>query len=475
MSSLDAKNIEKILVECLRIKNRLAPESETDDKEKIMERIRQAFPQLEKRDCSTPFGCIKLVIATATDTLPVAKRLIPKLKQLIPYLIKRESYSSTEKYYGQIRVAFNESPPLIRKYVHTTMRTTARQKAIQQAKADERVEMKLLDPFRVSLSAFLENIALYAESGSFGALLSTLESACGARAIELINKKVATFEAIPSLPGFVRQVGQAKTKGKEVPPITKPIVGMTVDRFLQRLAFLRTFTDADVDSGMGNEALGKKYEPSAVEHLQSLYPNLKKGSGTHKMRAVYSKASYLIHNPQEETSPSKWMKDVLGHGSFNSLKHYDSVIVTRGPVLKPADVPMALTEMEARLAALEAKKSDEQNKKTDEVHEDVFIDKKKKRKLEQEEKVNLDEQHEDVLIKKQKRKIEQEDVYFMTLDNKKVSIKKLKRMRNKTEDQTRDLVRRAEELLRSHNVKVTKENITYLGIGGGNASKYRTK
>ncbi len=475
MSSSDAKNLEKILIECLRIKSRLAPESETDDKKKIMERIRLAFPQLEKRDCMTPYSCFKLVIPTAANTLPAAKKLIPKFKQLIPYLFKRESYASTETHFGQIRVAFNESPPQVRKYVHITMRTTARQKAIQGAKADERVEMKLLDPFRVSLSTFLENIALYVESNSFGALLSALESASGARAIELINKKVATFEAVPSLPGFVRQIGQAKTKGKKVQPITKPIVGMTVDRFLQRLAFLRTFTDADVEQGLDNPSLAKKYERSAVDHLQSIYPNLKKGSGTHKMRAVYSKASYLIHNPNEEVSPSKWMKDVLGHGSFNSLKHYDSVIVTRGHVLKPADVPMALAEMGARLAALETQKSDEQNKKIEEVHEEVFITKKKKRKLEQEEKVNLDEQHEDVLIKKQKRKIEQEEVEFITKDNKKVSIKKLKRVRNKTEEQTRDLVRQAEELLRSHNVKITKDNITFLGIGGTNASKYRTK
>ena len=78
-------------------------------------------------------------------------------------------------------------------------------------------------------------------------------------------------------------------------------------------------------------------------------------------------------------------------------------------------------------------------------------------------------------MNKKKRKIEQEEVEFITKDNKKVSIKKLKRVRNKTEEETRDLVRQAEELLRKNNVKITKDNITFLGIGGTNACKYRTK
>ena len=120
-----------------------------------------------------------------------------------------------------------------------------------------------------------------------------------------------------------------------------------------------------------------------------------------------------------------------------------------GPVVKPADMPTVITEMTARLAALEAVRSEKQDKKADEVHE-VFVNKKK-------------------------RKSEEEEVDFTTIDNKMVSIKKLKRTRNKTPEEARDLVRQAEELLTINNVKITKDNITVLGIGGTNASKYRTK
>lgn len=365
-----------------------------------------------------------------------------------------------------------------------TTDATAMHKAIQSAKAEISMEMKLLYPFRVSLHTFLENIARDIENNSIGVLLVGLESACGARAIELINKKVATFETIPNLPGFVRQTGQAKTNGREVEPITKPIIGVTVDRFLERLEYARKFTNADVDNGMDNRALAKKYQPSSTDHVRSIYPSMKKGSGTHKMRAVYSKASYLIHNPNEEVSPSVWMKTVLGHGSYTNLKYYDSVIVTRGPIVKPADVPMAIAEIWARLAALEGEKSDENVKKA----EDVLIKPEDVpmaiadiwaplATLEADKSSETDKKAEEVLInteEKKKRRVEQVEVDFITIDNKKVSIKKLKRVRNKTEDETKDLVRQAEELLRSHNVKITKDNLTFLGIGSTSVCKYRT-
>ena len=85
-----------------------------------------------------------------------------------------------------------------------------------------------------------------------------------------------------------------------------------------------------------------------------------------------------------------------------------------------------------------------------------------------------EEVHE-VLINKKKRKLEDEQVDFTTIDNKTVSIKKLKRVRNKSEEESKNLVLLAEELLRTHNVKVTKVSLKSLGIGSANVSKYRTK
>ena len=124
------------------------------------------------------------------------------------------------------------------------------------------------------------------------------------------------------------------------------------------------------------------------------------------------------------------------------------MIVIRGPVVKPADLPMAITEIEARVCALEDKKSSEQA----EIKESVY---------------------DGVLMNKKKRKIT--EVEFAKIDGTDVRIKKLQRIRGKTEEETIALVRKVEGLLRDNNVKVTKENIVRLGIGSSNASKYRTK
>ena len=107
MSSSDVKSLEKIINECLLIKEKLDPDSGIDDaKRNMMEKIRAAFPKLEKRDCTTPYSCIKLVIPTAVKTLADAKKLIPKFKKLIPYLFKRDSYSSSEIHFGPDLIRF---------------------------------------------------------------------------------------------------------------------------------------------------------------------------------------------------------------------------------------------------------------------------------------------------------------------------------------------------------------------------------
>ena len=122
-------------------------------------------------------------------------------------------------------------------------------------------------------------------------------------------------------------------------------------KWLEKLAFVRSYTTADVSAGMSNSALASKYEPAIVSHVKSIYPNLEKGSGSHLLRAVYSKASYQIFEPT--SSALLWVKKVLGHSNYSSVKNYDAVIVDRGPVARQADVPVLLTEIMARVKALE--------------------------------------------------------------------------------------------------------------------------
>ena len=271
MATVQISKLEAILVHALTIKHNLSLQSDTDDRAELMVLIRKEFhDQLEKGDCSTPFSCLLLLLARFTKTLATAKKLIPLFKQLVPYLFKATTYAASEVNFGKIRKRFRDSEPDVKEYIHTTLRTTVDQKRIQGIKADEQLDKRLANPFRITLNVLLENIARDVESNSFPIVMSALETASGSRSIELINSDIAEFSA-SSIDGFVIQDGQAKSRGGETEPIEKPIIGMTVKRFLERLAYARSFTNADFKAGMDNVALAGKYQPGIVEYIRHIY------------------------------------------------------------------------------------------------------------------------------------------------------------------------------------------------------------
>ena len=85
------------------------------------------------------------------------------------------------------------------------------------------------------------------------------------------------------------------------------------------------------------------------------------------------------------------------------------------------------------------------------------------------------------IIVESKRKREEDDkvLYYAKFDlengHGQIDLPKFPRTRNKTADEEKALVERAEELLATSGVAVTPENIKRLGIGSGTVAKYRTK
>ena len=141
MATVKISKLEAILVHALTIKHNLSLQSETDDREELMVRIRKEFDdELEKGDCRTPYSCLLLLLVRFTKTLATAKKLIPLFKELVPYLFKATTYAASEVNFGKIRKKFRDSDPAVKEYIHTTLRTTADQKRIQGIKADEQLD-----------------------------------------------------------------------------------------------------------------------------------------------------------------------------------------------------------------------------------------------------------------------------------------------------------------------------------------------
>ena len=72
--------------------------------------------------------------------------------------------------------------------------------------------------------------------------------------------------------------------------ITKPIIGIPVSLFLEKLEKVRETTVKDLY--LTKKLLARKYQEKVVKHVKRTYPNLKEGDGTHRLRAAYEKAAY---------------------------------------------------------------------------------------------------------------------------------------------------------------------------------------
>jgi hypothetical protein len=273
------KNILLILGRSWDRKSDMNPGDQTGERKRMLEFIRGKFPELQKKDCQSIVTCLKLLVFKHITTIESARKVYPKFKDLIPFLYKSSSYNAAEIEFGNIRKAL---PANLKEYGDTIFKTSQVQKSIISRFAQEALERKLADPFKVTLPQILENIARDIESDDYSVVASALELSSGSRAIELLSSKVAQFRESKT-PEYIVQIGQAKSKkkGKDrvQDPIEKPIIGTTVKKWLEKLDFVRSFTNDDVKS-MTNSELASKYEPAIVSHVKELYPNLGKGEGT---------------------------------------------------------------------------------------------------------------------------------------------------------------------------------------------------
>lgn len=439
-------------------KEDLSPSAGAAKRRALMDKIRESFPELEKKDCQSSFTCFMLLISKLVSTKKEAERVFPRFKKIVPFLYKATSYNSAEIAFGKIRKAMENKSDSVKQYADSTFKTTQDEKNTQSAVAQQRAESKMADPVRTTLPNVLEHIARDIETKDFARVMSALEISSGSRSIELLNPTVSQFKA-SSTPGYVVQTGQAKSKknkesGERIQTaVEKPIIGTTVDKWLSQLQFIRTYTAQDVKAGRTNAEIGNKYQPAITEYIKEIYPTLKKNEGGHKLRAIYSKASYEVHNPNGEVSPQLWAKTVLGHGSYSSLKNYDSVIVSRGPQRKPEDANVMMTELESRLKALEGRGQEAPAAPPPQASGDVLIPKPRR---------------------KAPKATETHVRLPLASGEGSVDLPRVRHRRNKTEADKKALILDAEELLEQNGVNVTNAHLRLLGISSSTVNIYRT-
>ena len=192
----------------------LSPTAGAAKRRALMEKIRESFPELEKKDCQSSFTCFMLLISKLVSTKKEAERVFPRFKKIVPFLYKATSYNSAEIAFGKIRKAMENKSDSVKQYADSTFKTTQDEKNAQGREAQVRAEQKMADPIRTTLPNVLEHIARDIETKDFARVMSALEISSGSRSIELLNPNVSEFKALTT-PGYVVQIGQAKSKKKQ--------------------------------------------------------------------------------------------------------------------------------------------------------------------------------------------------------------------------------------------------------------------
>ena len=199
------KSLVKILDKAWAIKQDLSPQDETGQRKLMLEFIRSEFSEeLEKKDCQSIVTCLKLLIFKHITTLAAAKRIFPKFKRIIPFLYKSTSYNSSEIEFSNIRRLLS---PRLKEYGDSIFKTTTVQKEVIARYAQENLEKKLSQPFKISLNVLLENIAKDIQSEDYAVVASALEASSGSRLIEILSSRVATFKESKT-PEYIIQTGK---------------------------------------------------------------------------------------------------------------------------------------------------------------------------------------------------------------------------------------------------------------------------
>lgn len=345
-----------ILTEALSIKENLSPQSKSQDKLDLIKKIESDF-NVKFVGAATIYSVLIKIIRLNTNTLAIAQTIIPLWKELVPFLFKQSSYSTTEIYFGKIRSCFDDHPdPDVREYIFTSIQTTKEHKRQASNRANQRCLERMKTPLLIDMDDFIDNIKRDIKSQEFAPLMVALQSACGSRNIELLNHKVATFTK-SSIDGYITQTGQAKSvkKGIDSDQIVKPVIGVDVGLFLERLEYARTFTNEKVESGATNAKLADFFQNRIVRHTKKLYPQMPSGSASHRLRGAYVKVSYRIHNKDKEISPMAWAKRVLGHNALNSVAYYDSVLVVGQTDVRIAELEKQLDDALGEVSILKAR------------------------------------------------------------------------------------------------------------------------
>ena len=274
----------------------------------LLTEIHRIAPDVGK--CSNDKSCILILLKTEVNSLSMAKKVLPRLKELIPVLYNSQ-VNTIPAYMTRINNLFRDKSKELHEYSKTIMHGTALQKKARIKASNDAVARKNENMIELEYSLITKIIADCSRSPKFANKMIALELASGSRKVELLSVKVARFNPSTENPNWIEQDGVAKNKGAER-NIDKPLLVLSNEQFLSLLDEVRTEVGDDVN--LSNPELSTKYGDVINKRVKKLFPAayvIRGRLGSHFLREIYANTSYHVfnHKPMPLTT---WIAKFLG-------------------------------------------------------------------------------------------------------------------------------------------------------------------
>jgi len=409
----------------------------------LLTEIHRAFPKLT--GCGSAPVCLIVLVQQHVTSMPIAKRILPKLQDLVQALYNPTTASGTQ-YMTKINNLFVGRQEL-HAYSTKVMKRTKIQKQLEMKRATDGVYAKNVNPIDVSYRRVVQLISDNIHANEWWKIAFALELASGSRKIELLSTKVSTFAKVVAsdiikahgvtgkMYEWIRQNGVAKQYDgdRNDREIVKPLLVITATQFLAARQRLVQVVGSDVNT-MTNAALTSKYNAKLVKMVKEKFPiadDTRTQVGSHFLREVYGNATYEVVD-RLPTSRSAWLAQVLGHSGKSLLTavSYQGVNIVTSVPLADFKYKEKLDNLDARVRSI-GRASDA------------------------------------AAIRASK--------HVAVMQNKKgqyVQVKRFNRLRSTSEDEKKQRVAMAIRRLRRAGVSVTNRNTRKLGLSAVSVNQY---
>ena len=268
----------------------------------LLDQITTAAPSLTLKSSSVTKALELFAIHVITQHPPLSqgKKLLKVLNVLIPVLYGDSGGAAIQATYQRIRkVIAKEMPTLVDAGYSAMQYDQVKWRAERKEYENKVVQANKTQRPVTDINDIDDAIETGLKEGDWKYGCVAAELASGARISEILS--ISTFKATPGKAKMITQSDLAKKREGDDSVVIKPIIGMTVSRFIRLIKQIRTSLPTSTSEMEGYE-LSQRLNKSINLVVSKLLPSVK---GTHTLRKLYAARAWKLYGATVRTA-SRW-------------------------------------------------------------------------------------------------------------------------------------------------------------------------